>query len=109
VLFGGDGRDGVEGGDGGDGRDGGGPNDPKPDDAHPRAVLRCGSGSAVVSFDRIVWRENARLRPLPRRLHPVEEVLGGIVGPDNSITLVLHPAALLRRAGCRAGAAAETP
>lgn len=63
----------------------------------PLAVLRCGSGSAVVRFDRIVWRENARLRPLPRRLYPVEEVLGGIVGPDNSITLVVNPSALLRR------------
>jgi chemotaxis protein histidine kinase CheA len=63
----------------------------------PLAVLRCGSGSAVVVFDRIVWRENARLRPLPQRLYPLDEVLGGIVAPDNSITLVVNPAALLRR------------
>jgi hypothetical protein len=83
--------------------------DPTSDDTLPRAVLRCGGGAAIVSFDRIVWRENARLRPLPRRLHPIEEVLGGIVGPDNSITLVLHPAALLRRAGARHGAEAGTP
>ncbi len=61
------------------------------------AVLRCGSRSAVVSFDRIVWRENARLRPMPNRLDPVDEVLGGIVAPDSAITLVLNPAVLLRR------------
>lgn len=61
------------------------------------AVLRCGSGSAVVAFDRIVWRENARLRPMPNRLDPVDEVLGGIVAPDSSITLVLNPAVILRR------------
>lgn len=66
-------------------------------DGMPLAVLRCGSGSAVIRFDRIVWRENARLRPLPNRLYPVEEVLGGIVAPDNSITLVVNPAAILRR------------
>ncbi|MBI4364295.1 MAG: hypothetical protein HY568_02605 [Candidatus Latescibacteria bacterium] len=66
-------------------------------EGHPLAVLRCGSGSAVVSFDRIVWRENARLKPLPPRLYPVEEVLGGIVASDSSITLVLNPSALLRR------------
>jgi len=80
---------------GGEPRPGG---DRAADDGLPLAVLRCGSGSAVVSFDRIVWRENARLRPLPQRLYPVKEVLGGIVAPDNTITLVLHPAALLRRA-----------
>ena len=85
------------------------PGDPTADDTLPRAVLRCGSGSAVVSFDRIVWRENARLRPLPRRLYPVEAVLGGILGQDNSITLVLHPAALLRRAGAWREAAAGKP
>jgi hypothetical protein len=67
-------------------------------DGHPIAVLRCGRGSAAVSFDRIVWRENARLKPLPVRLHPVEEVMGGIVAPDSSITLVLNPSGLLRRA-----------
>jgi chemotaxis protein histidine kinase CheA len=66
-------------------------------EGHPLAVLRCGSGSAVVSFDRIVWRENARLKPLPPRLYPVEEVLGGIVASDSSITLVVNPSALLRR------------
>jgi hypothetical protein len=91
---------------GGDARPAG---DPTAGDGLPLAVLRCGSGSAVVRFDRIVWRENARLRPLPHRLYPVEEILGGLVGPDNSITLVLHPAALLRRAGDRRTAAAGAP
>jgi chemotaxis protein histidine kinase CheA len=67
-------------------------------DGHPIAVLRCGRGSATVSFDRIVWRENARLKPLPARLYPVDEVLGGIVASDSSITLVLNPGGLLRRA-----------
>jgi len=66
-------------------------------EGHPIAVLRSGSGSAVVSFDRLVWRENARLKPLPPRLYPVEEVLGGILTPDSGITLVLNPSALLRR------------
>ncbi|HZE19146.1 MAG TPA: hypothetical protein VE402_03415, partial [Candidatus Angelobacter sp.] len=66
-------------------------------DGRPIAVLRSGSGSAVVSFDRLVWRENARLKPLPPRLYPVEEVLGGIMTPDSGITLVLNPSALLRR------------
>lgn len=66
-------------------------------EGHPLAVLRCGSGSAVVSFDRIVWRENARLKQLPPRLCPIDEVLGGIVASDSSITLVLNPSALLRR------------
>jgi len=63
----------------------------------PMAVLRCGSGSAVVRFDRLVWRENAKLKPMPRRLYPVEEVLGGIVSPDSGITLVLNPSGLLKR------------
>jgi hypothetical protein len=63
----------------------------------PIAVLRSGSGCAVVSFDRLVWRENARLKPLPPRLYPVDEVLGGIMTPDSGITLVLNPSALLRR------------
>jgi hypothetical protein len=67
------------------------------EDGHPVAVLRCGSGRAVVGFDRIVWRENARLKALPPRLYPVEEILGGIFAPDGGITLVLNPAALLRR------------
>jgi chemotaxis protein histidine kinase CheA len=66
-------------------------------EGRPIAVLRSGSGSAVVSFDRLVWRENARLKPLPPRLYPVEEVLGGIMTPDSGITLVLNPSALLRR------------
>jgi len=66
-------------------------------EGHPLAVLRSGSGSAVVSFDRLVWRENARLKPLPPRLFPVEEVLGGILTPDSGITLVLNPSALLKR------------
>jgi hypothetical protein len=51
----------------------------------------------VVGFDRIVWRENARLTPLPARLCPVEEVLGGIVSPDSTVILVLNPSALVRR------------
>src|SRR5882672_4117382 len=60
------------------------------DDAggRPLAILRCGGGSVVVGFDRIVWRENARLTALPPRLCPVEEVLGGIVSPDSSVILV---------------------
>jgi len=64
---------------------------------HPIAVLRSGSGAAVVSFDRLVWRENARLKPLPARLYPVEEVLGGIMTTDSGITLVLNPSGLLKR------------
>jgi hypothetical protein len=63
----------------------------------PLAILRCGGGSVVVGFDRIVWRENARLTSLPPRLCPVEEVLGGIVSPDSSVILVLNPGALVRR------------
>jgi hypothetical protein len=63
----------------------------------PVAVIRSGSDSAIVSFDRIVWRENARLTPLPPRLYPVEEVLGGIVSPDNRVTLVLNPGGVIRR------------
>ncbi len=66
-------------------------------EGRPIAVLRSGSGAAVVSFDRLVWRENARLKPLPPRLYPVEEVLGGIMTPDSGITLVLNPSALLKR------------
>jgi chemotaxis protein histidine kinase CheA len=66
-------------------------------EGRPIAVLRSGSGSAIVSFDRLVWRENARLKPLPPRLYPVEEVLGGIMTPDSGITLVLNPSALLKR------------
>lgn len=77
----------------------GGDTDASSDSAEgrPIAVLRSGSGSAVVSFDRLVWRENARLKPLPPRLYPVDEVLGGIMTPDSGITLVLNPSALLRR------------
>lgn len=63
----------------------------------PLAVLRSGGGAVVVGFDRIVWRENARLTSLPPRLCPVEEVLGGIVAPDGSVTLVLNPGAVVRR------------
>jgi hypothetical protein len=63
----------------------------------PLAVLRCGGSVGAVAFDRIVWRENARLTPLPPRLYPVEEVLGGIVGNDNTVTLVLHPGSVMRR------------
>lgn len=71
----------------------------------PVAVVRSGGASAVVGFDRIVWRENARLTPLPPRLYPVEEVLGGIVAPDNSVTLVLNPAGLVRRLAAEEGSA----
>ena len=63
----------------------------------PLAVLRSGGGAVAVGFDRIVWRENARLTSLPPRLCPVEEVLGGIVAPDGSVTLVLNPGAVVRR------------
>jgi len=63
----------------------------------PLAVLRSGGGAVVVGFDRIVWRENARLTSLPPRLCPVEEVLGGIVAPDGTVTLVLNPGAVVRR------------
>lgn len=63
----------------------------------PLAILRCGGGAVVVGFDRIVWRENARLTPLPARLCPVDEVLGGIVSPDSTVILVLNPGALIRR------------
>ncbi len=69
----------------------------RPEAGRPLAVLRCGGGSVVVGFDRIVWRESARLTPLPPRLCPVDEVLGGIVSPDSSVILVLNPAALVRR------------
>ena len=61
------------------------------------AILRSGSASAIVGFDRIVWRENARLTPLPPRLYPVDEILGGIVAPDNSVTLVLNPSGVIGR------------
>jgi len=63
----------------------------------PLAVLRCGGATGAIGFDRIVWRENARLTPLPPRLYPVEEVFGGILGSDGQVTLVLHPAAVMRR------------
>jgi chemotaxis protein histidine kinase CheA len=63
----------------------------------PLAVIRSGAGAVVIGFDRIVWRENARLTSLPPRLCPVEEVLGGIVAPDGSVTLVLNPGAVVRR------------
>lgn len=70
---------------------------PRPEPNGPLAVLRCGGASALVGFDRIVWRENARLTALPPRLYPVEEVLGGIVAPDSSVTLVLNPGPIVRR------------
>jgi hypothetical protein len=77
--------------------------EPKPHrEGRPVAVLRSGGESAVVGFDRIVWRENARLTPLPPRLYPVREIMGGIVAPDNSVTLVLNPAGVLRRFGLSA-------
>lgn len=71
----------------------------------PLAILRSGGGSILVGFDRIVWRENARLTALPPRLCPVDEVLGGIVAPDNGVTLVLNPGALVRRLTKPEGAA----
>ena len=70
----------------------------------PVAIVRSGSESAVVGFDRIVWRENARLSVLPSHLCSVEEILGGIVGPDSSVTLVLHPGPLVRRLSRKSGA-----
>ncbi len=79
------------------------PEPPRRDNG-PLAVLRCGGEVGAVGFDRIVWRENARLTPLPPRLYPVEEVLGGIVGSDNTVTLVLHPGAVMRRLQRAAGA-----
>ncbi len=78
-------------------------------EGRPIAVLRSGSGSAVVSFDRLVWRENARLKPLPPRLYPVEEVLGGIMTPDSGITLVLNPSALLKRTHAEGADSTGTP
>ena len=70
----------------------------------PVAVLRCGGRSVVVAFDRIVWREGARLTALPPRLYPVKDVMGGIVAPDSSVTMVLSPSVLARKAAERAGA-----
>ena len=70
----------------------------------PVAVIRSGCQSAVVGFDRIVWRENARLSVLPSHLCSVDEVLGGIVGADSSVTLVLHPGPLVRRLSRGSGA-----
>jgi len=80
-----------------------GPNGATGRSGRPVAVIRSGGDSVVVGFDRIVWRENARLTPLPPRLYPVEEVLGGIVAPDNSVTIVLHPAGVIRRLGAEGG------
>jgi len=60
----------------------------------PFALVRCGGRSGAVEFDRIVWRESARLTALPHRLYPTDQVLGGIVGPDSSVTLVLNPRAI---------------
>ena len=70
--------------------------------ARRSADVRSRSSAAAVGpwwsgFDRIVWRENARLTPLPPRLCPVDEVLGGIVSPDSNVILVLNPSALVRR------------
>ena len=76
-----------------DGEDTGG----RGQNGRPLAILRCGGGSVVVGFDRIVWRENARLTALPPRLCPVEEVLGGIVSPDSTVILVLNPGALIHK------------
>ncbi len=87
---------------------GDGPKRAPEQEGRPIAVLRSGSGSAVVSFDRLVWRENARLKPLPPRLYPVEEVLGGIMTPDSGITLVLNPSALLKRSHAAAVGAPGT-
>ena len=70
-------------------------------------MLRSGSGCAVVSFDRLVWRENARLKPLPLRLYPVDEILGGIMTPDSGITLVLNPSGLLKRTHAAGAGATE--
>jgi hypothetical protein len=78
----------VDGGDTGDSANG----------ALPLAVLRCGGKSVVVTFDRIVWREGARLTALPARLCPVKDVMGGIVAPDSSVTMVLNPSVLVRKA-----------
>lgn len=75
----------------------------------PLAVLRCGGGTGAIGFDRIVWRENARLSPLPPRLYPVEEVFGGIIGSDGQVTLVLHPAAVMRRLRGAAFGGGEAP
>lgn len=66
--------------------------------ALPLAVLRCGGKSVVVAFDRIVWREAARLTALPPRLDPVKDVMGGIVAPDGGVTMVLNPSVLVRKA-----------
>lgn len=84
----GDGESVIDSDNGGDG---------KKERGRPLAILRCGGGAVVVGFDRIVWRENARLTPLPPRLCPVDEVLGGIVSPDSNVILVLNPSALVRR------------
>jgi len=78
-------------------------------EGHPIAVLRAGSGCAVVSFDRLVWRENARLKRLPPRLYPVEEVLGGIMTPDSGITLVLNPSGLLKRTHAEESGSGDNP
>lgn len=64
----------------------------------PVALLRSGGRSTRVTFDRIVWRESARWAPLPSELRTGDDVLGGIIGPDGGITLVLSPAALADRA-----------
>ncbi|HEU4724656.1 MAG TPA: hypothetical protein VFU59_05075 [Candidatus Eisenbacteria bacterium] len=75
----------------------------------PLAVLKCGGCTGAIGFDRIVWRENARLTPLPPRLYPVEEVFGGIIGSDGQVTLVLHPASVMRRLRGAAFGGSEAP
>jgi len=80
----------------------------KKERGRPLAILRCGGGAVVVGFDRIVWRENARLTQLPPRLCPVDEVLGGIVSPDSNVILVLNPGALVRRLKSDEGGAEGT-
>jgi hypothetical protein len=71
------------------------------DRTRPLALLRCGGRAGAVGFDRIVWRESARLTPLPPRLYPTDEVLGGIVAPDSSVMLVLNPRAVTRPVAAR--------
>src|SRR5438046_9226702 len=47
----------------------------------PIAVLRSGSGSAVVTIDRLGWPEKARLECLPAALKPDDEEARGLVTP----------------------------
>lgn len=73
----------------------------------PLALLRCGGRSVVVAFDRIVWREGARLTALPSRLDPGKDVLGGIVAPDSGVTMVLNPCALVKMADAASAGASR--